>query len=355
MFNVLLDLPKTFSVGIDGNFFSSENSPFQLKGIKLVEPGIHFIHLEDLNLNLRSGIWINGKDDHTIVIDIKDGISDLSVFIVNHMTREMIVKPSSDPEDVDYSIEIGKILDTMSENFPLMVNYSSLNTKHPHWESLTKYISFPRILDVLQGNNWFTFPISTLDASKQENEYLIDKLSKTSMEKNPDRIIQSLRKDDYQMIFSTIEFNKTARPNATPSQLTQDSVDKSWFVETKLLPGLLLEFQLSFLLFMILNNASAASHWVNIIKIMLNCDTLVEINKNLFIEFFDCLSIQLKIIPEELVASSDSMVNLQALKESLTTFNETIENPKVRRSFNRVKDTLKLQFQFEDIDFLDDI
>lgn len=308
------------SLGIDFNFFNFDTGAANFKGIKLIDAGIHFIHFSELNLGIRLGFYLDLKLDHVYFLRWDQDIEKFMISVVNNdldvVYDDTQVMRKRKIEQVDEtSLNVSKWISELPENYQLMINYEQLASQsqflNKDWEELTSHITMGLVHKIMPWE--FKGPIgrtiSSLDASKEENEILLDAIN-DQLSNLKGKLLQDLQSErSKELKFTQIKFKHTFRPNATPLQKSQDSMDKSWYLNSLLQSSnedlFLGEFQICFINLMLLNNYNSAQQWTNMIKIVTGSFELTIERPKLYIRFFRILSTMLKNLTKELVETDE--------------------------------------------------
>ncbi|ODV98328.1 hypothetical protein PACTADRAFT_73910 [Pachysolen tannophilus NRRL Y-2460] len=367
-----LDNQKTlapFAIGIDFNFFdlgsstTTNNSKLtQLKGIKLIDSGLHFIHYVNTSLGIRAGFYINCHEGDLFIFQWDNNLEEFKVFLFdkknelifdNTKTNKRKIEQVDDDVD-EYSLNFTMWKKDVLDDYSYMINYSTLsnqeNFTNQDWKSQISHVSMDLINEIFpkQGrptfNNQVSSILSTLDASKEENEKLLTALYNSASERlnnvntkqasadlENDPMIKALKSEvANELRYTTLEFKKTIRPNASLQQVTADSLDKSWYlknlVETQFggygWNRLIGELQVAFINLCILNNFNSGEQWINLVKLILMSFNAIEENQIFYILFLEKLLLQLNKLPVELVEDGEQEQEaILKLKSLTTTFN----------------------------------
>ncbi|EGV64483.1 hypothetical protein PSN45_004793 [Yamadazyma tenuis] len=282
-------------VGIDTKFFTINQL---LKGIKLIPDGIHFIHYSlpsiksnDTNAatssSIRYGRWIECDNSVTVLY----WNSDLEKFD--------IVDDKNVPEALNYS----KYTQNLGEIYSLTVAYPE---DEAIWNGLISAIDLEIISDLVSlKSDSYSKEVNTITPSTEENTILSNQLKS----KDPTRELDPNLISGSEIQFTILNF-KQKRDNVSLEQISQDYLDKSWYLEetfghdTDFVLG---ELQLSFVQFIILGNFCSGLQWLNTLKLLSMSKTFIVANKSFSLKFLRSFKLQLESIPAEYIGETISL------------------------------------------------
>ncbi|KAI8325165.1 AAR2-domain-containing protein [Martensiomyces pterosporus] len=320
---VILDAPEGIEFGIDLD--SWETGPL-FKGIKMIPPGIHYIHYSVVNSENQAGMRCG----------FFHSFASGEVLVRKWSTDEEQLMPADavsneDTERIKVNI---RQLDSGLGAYPLTNEPESPYRK---WLQLTAHITGDMLGRVLPRDGAFTSATGSgyedeemesarrmLERAKKSGAF--DALARDRKDADGsadvdaqtivDREIENatkvaLSEDRFQ--FPHIDIRHSFPCDAPPSMIFQYSQDKSWLLRTSLAkhwssdPGRLLgEFQLSFLIIFVGQNFTGFEHWKRLLQLVLSSAQVLgdrQMVSGLVIPLLRLLVRQLKECPHEFVTS----------------------------------------------------
>lgn len=262
-----------YQIGID-LFFFKVNSYDTFKGIKLIEPGAHLVHVTDLENNVRIGQFITINPESLYILNLTVLDSDTGEFTLNIHSVEREHWGAS--------------------GFNEGVYVCQMTTYKKGDNYLLDGIPYTRYIANSQGL------VSSSDPSASESVKLDEEIMKRQDQKSRSDLQRGLDKlNESQLNLTVIRMNdkKTfRRPNSmTP---TEDYLDRGWLIESKFgdLVRFIDEFRFSFVMMMIMNNYGCYIQWKILIDLFLRSKSLLESYPNESLAFCAELKKQLKVI-----------------------------------------------------------
>lgn len=285
---VLSNIPSTFTLGIDLQFFNSNDL---LKGIKLIPQGLHVFHYQPDQNSIRTGFYFEAQD-HDVIICYWDS------------KEEKLLVGSEEVGELN----ITKEMDKLPEYYSFMIAYpepeqTSLST----WKALTSHLSLSQLEYVLPKGNTID---STL-TSTQENNHLLQTLHQSAQIRtstpSKDPILNSIiDQSSNEVKYTEIDLRQSIRPNSTASEKTKDGIDKSWYLNHLLTTQyntnrhtLLGEIQLTYLNFLIFANHASLQQWLKLQHVLCHCDDILRMKMELYQSFLELMCVQYENLPEE--------------------------------------------------------
>ncbi|KAJ1809897.1 hypothetical protein LPJ75_004302 [Coemansia sp. RSA 2598] len=271
-FLVILDAPRNLDFGIDLDTW--EIGPL-FKGLKMIPPGIHYIHYSSVN-----------SDKQTEQLYPSDHVSPAQVDRIRQGIRD---------------------LDRGLGAYPLDSPHSS----YQRWQRLTSYITPQMVHELLPPSGEF----SSATGSVYEDEEL-DRAKKKLHQDAADQPSSTEAPttdsfDRFNFVHSNIKHSFPR--DASPEVIMKYSRDKSWLLKTLLAaqwqgdPRLLLgEIQLAFVVIFVGQNFSGLEHWKFLLHLTLYCREALEDQQLvdcLFSPLLDLICVQLSECPGEFAAS----------------------------------------------------
>lgn len=306
-------------VGIDTQFFNI-NQIF--RGIKLVPAGIHLLHysIPSENANgivdelpsesaigssARYGFWFHCCDGDVLILRWDEQAENF-----------FMIDPHKEEEKLNYS----KCLNELGDIYSLMVTYP---VNDQEWfRNLVNYIDFELVQEFIPSDNdAFTREVSSMMPSKEENMVLVDALEKAK----PDAVSSLEDQSGKELSYTIIQFKLSKGKTESVSKVTENYLDKSWYLDqlygndVELMFG---EIQLSFINFVILGNFCSGMQWLNIIKLILMSKEFMLSSQRIALNFLTIFEHQLKKLPKEYLMDDLALNNLLDLQ----TYSTVIEN-----------------------------
>lgn len=263
------ELGKNAVIGIDTQFFTVNNL---LMGIKLIPAGMHLFHFSDSvddGTSVRFGWWFECKEGD----------------VINVRWTE---------ESCEFQHE-ASVPDELGDIYQQMVEYPE---DPATWSQLTSFIDAEVIEEYTPG---FNLPVTTSSPLKEENMVLADIL----MSRNPN---QKIKPDTEELRYTIIEHKRSgAGPGAEISEITENALDRSWYLKELFghdLEILLAELQLCFVHFVVLGNLCSCTQWLSILKLILMSSSFLGSNDSFADSFMNVFVAQLRKIPPEYISLS---------------------------------------------------
>jgi len=156
--------------------------------------------------------------------------------------------------------------------------------------------------------------VLSTSTSKEENELLLKTLHQSAQQRHhqadvtEDEIIKSLvDQHAEELSFTYIDLKKTWKVGSTGRELTNQSLDKSWYLNHLLVTEykgdnqFLGEFQLAYTLMIIFANFSGCQQWKKQLELILRCRKDLVDHPGRFIEFLTIVYHQIKMCPAEYI------------------------------------------------------
>ncbi|KAJ2385393.1 hypothetical protein GGI05_004716 [Coemansia sp. RSA 2603] len=291
-FLVVLDAPCGIEFGIDLDTW--ETGPL-FKGLKMIPPGIHYIHYSAVNNDKQTGIQSGFLH--------KFALKEVVVRRWCAETEQLYPSKHVSAEDVE-RIRMGiRDLDKGLGAYPLD---GGSNGTYARWQKLTGYIT-PEMLDLLLPPNG---EFSSATGSVYEDEEM-EKAQK-ALNQSSDKPTESSDSLD-RFNFTHCNIRRSFPTNASPEDIRKYSRDKSWLLKTLLSSRwhnnpheLLGELQLAFVIIFVGQNFSGLEHWKFLMNLTLCCAEALEdktLVSQLFVPLVRVLCMQLAECPQEFAAS----------------------------------------------------
>ncbi|PIA15555.1 AAR2-domain-containing protein [Coemansia reversa NRRL 1564] len=313
-FFVMLDAPAGLEFGIDLDTW--ETGPL-FKGLKMIPPGIHYIHYSVVNGDkqpgMRSGFFYNFNSREVVVR--KWSKENEELLSPDFVRKEDVESVQLNIRDLDTGLGAYQLGEIREDNGRLPA--------YTRWQLLTEHIT-PKLLHrILPPYGCF----SSATGSVYEDEEIasVRRMLERNAHSMADQgisvadaraIIDSeaaankgVESDD-RFHFTHINIRHSFPKDAKPEEIRLFSQDKSWLLRHILkqhgVYELLGEFELSFLVILVGQNFTGIEHWKRILHLVLGSIQILEdreIVETLFVPILRILLCQLGECPHEFVAS----------------------------------------------------
>lgn len=348
---VLLGVPQGTELGIDCK--SWQVGP-RFRGVKMIPPGLHFLHFCSVNspscggeIGPKSGLFLTLKP------------------------REILLG-HWDPkeEDLDFSAskndeEVNRIRGTLRELDPYLGPYPYEVMRK--WVSLTDQIGQDLAvrLQPLSGRvRAFSDIIPELQFrhTKDRAEQPRNDTACQSMKEGLDRLPKMKQREGTELRFSVIP-KKTYPPGASPAEITRCSMDLTYSLERVLEQNypeqpfnLLGELQFAFVCFLVGNVYEGFEHWKSLLALLCRSEEAMRKRKELYLGLITVLFHQLGEVPPDFFVDIVSQNNF--LTSTLQDFFQFATGPGVdgtlRKKAEKFKAHLTKKFRWDFEADLDD-
>ncbi|XP_026187191.1 protein AAR2 homolog [Mastacembelus armatus] len=348
---VLLGVPQGTELGIDCK--SWQVGP-RFRGVKMIPPGLHFLHYCSVNppscggeTGPKTGLFLTLKP------------------------REILLA-SWDPKEEDLDFSASKNEDEVNRTRANLRDLDPYLGPYPYevmrkWVSLTDRVTeeVATKLQPLSGRVCAfsdVVPESQFRHSRDRAEHPRNDTACQSMREGLERLPRMKQREGTELRFSDIP-QKTYPPGATPAEITQCSMDLSYALETvleknhKLQPlNLLGELQFAFVCFLIGDVYEGFEHWKQLLALLCHSEDAIQKHKELYLGLITVLYHQLGEIPPDFFVDIVSQNNF--LTSTLQDFFQFACGPGVdgtlRKRAEKFKAHLTKKFRWDfDVD-LDD-
>lgn len=345
---VLLGVPEGTELGID--YKSWQVGP-RFRGVKMIPPGLHFLHYCSAN-PIHCGGEIGPKTGLFLMLKPRE------ILLANWDPKE---------EDLDFSAsrneeEVDRVRAKLQELDPFLGPYPYEVMRK--WVSLTDRLT-QEVADALQplSGRVCAFcdvvPELQLKHTKDRAERNLPRNDTAcqSMKEGLERLPRMKQREGTELRFSHIP-KQTYPEGATPAQITQCSMDTSYALETlldkhyKTQPlNVLGELQFAFVCFLIGNVYEAFEHWKSLLALLCRSEEAMRSRKDLYLGLISVLYHQLGEIPPDYFVDIVSQNNF--LTSTLQDFFQFASGPGVdgmlrkRAEKFKVHLTKKFRWDFE--------
>ncbi|CAK7902977.1 A1 cistron-splicing factor Aar2p [[Candida] anglica] len=294
-------------MGLDMSFFNAND---KLKGIKGIPDGYHLFHYsspndteEALTSAVRNGFWFDCKEGDVIVISWDPQLERFARI-----------------DDVDTEqLNCTKALSTLGESYSFMINY--IDDSNVWQDKLISYVD-EDIIEMIPKD------MNTIVASRQENDILRDALTKGINKKEQETPTLSKSLSDLslqpQINYTPINFKINKEGDSNVQDITANYLDKTWYFnsiysDSELFLG---EFQISFINYIVFGNYCSMVQWLQMLRLLSMCESLINTSKSLCFNFLEVLTSQLEKLPREYLVDDTQMQCSLDLKH----YTESMEN-----------------------------
>ncbi|XP_062871464.1 protein AAR2 homolog [Trichomycterus rosablanca] len=343
---VLLGVPEGTELGLD--YKSWQVGP-RFRGIKMIPPGIHFLHYSSANakhnggeLGPRMGLFLSLKPCEVVLAHW------------NKQEEDLDFSASQNPEEVSRVRAGLRDLDPCLGPYP----YDTLRK----WVSLTDRLSeeVASALQPLSGRVCAfsdVVPEVHLTHTKDRAEHNLPRNDTEcrSMKEGMDRLPRMRQREGTELRFSQVP-QHTYPPGATPAQITQCSMDLSYALN-RLLEShhkerpldVLGELQFAFVCFLIGSVYEAFEHWKKLLALLCRSEEAMRGRSDLYLGLISVLYHQLGEIPPDFFVDIVSQNNF--LTSTLQDFFQFAAGPGVdptlRRRAEKFKAHLTKKFRWD--------
>ncbi|GLV44373.1 uncharacterized protein CBL_10177 [Carabus blaptoides fortunei] len=354
---LLLGVPKGTEFGIDMKVWNTDEN---FRGIKMIPPGLHFIHFSAVNNTgqsaPRSGFFYNFKK------------SDFVVKLYDKKTEDISTEPISESEITrlkDNLVQLDKFLGP----YP----YDILEK----WNTLTNYLS-DQLAVTLSPNSGLVrseltlMPCSDADRPRASAKTTDEAGPSTSSANSTSTNLKSPKRsrcsdgqsfgEDLLPNLKPVEgteirftkFPENKYPDgSTPAQITKHSLDSTYVLDTMLkrhksVVDFIGELQFAFVCFLVGHCLDAFEHWKSMVGLLCSCDEALIKYRGLYDMFITVLEPQLQEIPEEFLADIVANNNFVycKLKTLFSTIQETEVESRLKMKIIRFRDSLSEKYSW---------
>ncbi|TPX32780.1 hypothetical protein SmJEL517_g04181 [Synchytrium microbalum] len=328
--------PAGIDFGIDMNSWELGR---RFSGLKLIPPGLHFIHSGGVSGIGRVGFF--------------HFFTEREIVVANWDTAtEQIEAAPHDSDQVERLRANLRTLDSSLGPYPLNTTTPSHQfTTYQRWLRLTQHIT-PNLLSRV-------IPTGYIGSMTSVSRFSDVVSPSTNMETS-----STLANTEW-LHFTWIDLKRSFPQGASGAELTRYSIDKSYLLR-KLLEGqysdykdLLGELELSFIIFLVGQVYDGLEQWKILVTLLCSCHELLELQVDMFIGFTGVLLVQLQELPEDFfidALSGDSFLR-HALRmytssvASTTSYHTPMRamprNTDLVRSMDTLLDFVENYFQWE--------
>lgn len=316
---VLLDVPVGTDIGID---IKSWNTGEHFKGIKMIPPGIHYVHYSAVNefgeVAPRIGFFHDFKKCEFLIKrwDCKE--EDISL---ESVPEETVQRLKDNLKDMDrylgpYPYEIWKEWTKLTSK----VDVSLMERCSPLCGYVRSALELEHCSDTLRPRGG-----ECVRKRKRSGRF--------TMEDKEEQLLPDLKPRPGTELRLTEMPDKHYPDNATPSEITRHSLDSSYTLSTILRKlrepvEIIGEMELTFVCFLAGQSLDAFEQWKKLVSLICSADMAILQYRPVYMEFLQSLEIELSYVPEELLC--DIVASNNFVYHSLRKLFGNIEsNPEV--------------------------
>ncbi|KAM0729382.1 Protein AAR2-like protein [Formica fusca] len=339
---ILLDVPKGTDIGID---MKSWNTGSNFKGIKMIPPGIHFVHYSAINklgeMAPRIGFFHDFKKCEFLVKKWDSKEEDISS---ESVPEETIQRLKDNLRELDrylgsYPYEIWKQWQELSSR----ITESLMTRCSPLCGYVRSALELEPCSDALRPR------------SGEESNSRRRRSGKLTMEDKEEELLPNLKPRPGTELRLTEISDKHYPDDATPSEITQHSLDSSYVLHGTLKKlrepvEIIGEMQLTFICFLVGQSLDAFEQWKKLVSLICGVDNAIPQYRSIYIEFLQVLEIELLYVPEEVLC--DIVANNNFVYHNLCKLFGNIEsnskvNGQLKFYVKRLQDRLTTKFQWD--------
>ncbi|XP_047510405.1 protein AAR2 homolog [Pieris napi] len=356
---VFLGVPQETQFGIDMQCWNTDED---FRGIKMIPPGLHYIHYSGVS---------KGTGD----------VSPRSGFMHYFQKKEFLVKLwDKNLEDISKDEVTDESIQRLKDNLLTLDRHLG---PYPYdiwqkWKLLSSQITEDLVNRFSPESGLIRASVELLSTSDKDRPRGVkttidseDKNQETPGQSDPKRAkrITAAEKEasmlpnlqpvpGASLRFTEIPHDKFP-PGSTPEEVTKHYLDQSYTLELMIAQHveplhIIGELQFAYLCFLIGHSLEAFEHWKNLVILFCSCDEAIHKYRSVFFHFIRTVEVQIEEMPEDFLA--DIVMNKNLVYKKLREFFKTAYVSKVDgrllTMIERFKDNLtdKLQWDFTGLD-----
>lgn len=338
---ILLDVPTGTDIGIDMKSWNTGNN---FKGIKMIPPGVHFVHYSAVNklgeMAPRIGFFHDFKEYEFLVRKWDSKEEDISL---ESIPEETIERLKDNLKELDrylgpYPYEIWKQWKELSSR----ITESLVTRCSPLCGYVRSALELENCSDALR-------PRGGESNSKRRRS------GRLTMEDKEEELLPNLKPKPGTELRLTEIPDKHYPDDATPSEITRHSLDSSYVIHTILKKlrepvEIIGEMQLTFVCFLVGQSLDAFEQWKKLVTLICGVDKAIPQYRSIYMEFLQILEIELLYVPEEVlcdIVASNNFVyhNLCKLFGNIESNSEV--DGRLKSYAKRLQDRLTAKFLWD--------
>lgn len=364
---VFLGVPQETQFGIDMQCWNTDED---FRGIKMIPPGLHYIHYSALSkctgdVALRSGFMHYFHKKEFLVKMWDKNTEDISK---DEISEESIQRLKDNLYNLDrhlgpYPYEIWQKWKLLSSQITAELA-AKLSPESGIIRASVELLSMTNE----ERPKGFKTEVSMDNTDGSSKEGVQENIPGQSDAKRPKRVTREEKEDSMlpdlkpapgmSMRFTEIPRDKFP-PGSTPEEITRHYLDQSYSLELMIAQHneplhIIGELQFAYLCFLIGHSLEAFEHWKNLVILMCSCDDAIHKYRSVFFHFIRTIEVQIEEMPEDFLA--DIVMNKNLVYKKLREFFRTAYVSKVDgrllTMIERFKENLtdKLQWDFTGLD-----
>ncbi|VVD01347.1 unnamed protein product [Leptidea sinapis] len=357
---VFLGVPEETQFGIDMQCWNTEED---FRGIKMIPPGLHYIH-------------------YAAVSKSTADISPRSGFMHFFEQKEFLVKIwNKDKEDISKDEVSDESIQTLKDN---LLNLDRHLAPYPYeiwqkWRLLSSQITIGLAKKLSPESGIIRANMELLPTSDGDRPRGVKTLDETgeegttsnagqSVSKRAKRLSAQEREDamlpDLKCVPGTaMRFTKFPKekypPGSSPEEITKHYLDQSYTLELMISQHdeplhIVGELQFAYLCFLIGHSLEAFEHWKDLVILMCSCDSAIHKYRSVYVQFIHTIETQIEEMPEEFLADivMNKNVVYKKLRELFRIAHASKVDGRLLALIDRFKTNLteKLQWDFTGLD-----
>ncbi|KAL0882565.1 hypothetical protein ABMA27_001019 [Loxostege sticticalis] len=370
---IFLGVPEETQFGIDMQCWNTEED---FRGIKMIPPGLHYIHYSAVSKGIgdvspRSGFMHYFEQKEFVVKmwdkkmeDIsKDEISDESIqrlkdnlfnidkhlapypyeiwqkwkLLTTHITAELAAKFSPENGIIRSSVELMSMTD----------------------EERPRGVKIQEPMESQEENSEESPPTDPQEGSSTSGQSDAKRVKRITNEEKLDAMLPNLKPTPGTSLRLTEIPQDKYPPGSTPEEITKHYLDQSYTLDLMIEQHeeplhIIGELQFAYICFLIGHSLDAFEHWKSLVILFCSCDDAISKYKTVFYHFVKTLETQIEEMPEEFLA--DIVMNKNLVYKKLREFFRTVYMGNIEGRLLKVIDdfkhnlTEKLQWDFTELD-----
>ncbi|CAK1546217.1 unnamed protein product [Leptosia nina] len=331
---VFLGVPQETQFGIDMQCWNTDDD---FRGIKMIPPGLHYIHYAGVSkgtgdVSPRSGfmhyfhkkeflvkLWNKDLEDMS-----KDEVTDESIQRLkdNLMNLDRHLAPYPYEIWQKWKLLSSQITDDLAkklspESGMIRASVELLSTTDEDRPRGVKSASIDSNVSGSENNS---------EESSTSGQSVAKRFKRITAAEREDAMLPSLKPvPGASMRFTEIPHDKYP-PGSTPEVITKHYLDQSYTLELMIAQQdeplhIIGELQFAYLCFLIGHSLEAFEHWKNLVILLCSCDDAIHKYHTVFFHFIRTIEIQIDEMPEDFLA--DIVMNKNLVYKKLREFFKT--------------------------------
>ncbi|XP_032512725.2 protein AAR2 homolog [Danaus plexippus] len=363
---IFLGVPQETQFGIDMQCWNTDED---FRGIKMIPPGLHYVHYAAVNkdtgdVSPRSG-FMHYFDKKEFLVKMWDKhLEDISR---EEISEESIQRLRENLLNIDkhlapYPYEIWQKWKLLSSQ----INADLAKKLSPETGLIRSSVELlstsdadrPRGVKVTENSEVSTITENNDEISTPSQSGLKRTRRSTQQEKEEAMLPNLKPAPGMSMRFTEIPKDKYP-PGSAPQEITKHYLDQSYTLELMIRAHdeplyIIGEMQFAFLCFLISHSLEAFEHWKSMVILFCSCEDAIHKYRSIYFHFIKTIEIQIDEMPEEFLADIVMNKNLvyKKLRELFRTAYMSKVDGRLLTLIERLKENLsqKLQWDFTGLD-----